>query len=121
MAFIRSAGNSVYGFHDPFVIRFINRLRLAFIDFREHKFRHDFTHTVNPSSSFILETKNAEHFFLPCQNNLSARTTLKNEVNNISNAINSLNLTDFIRVILYGVKNFDDVTNFRIITATINF
>ena len=49
-----------------------------------------------------------------------------NELNNISNAmqynaINSLNSTDFIRVILYGGKNFDNVTNFKIITATIKF
>ena len=44
-----------------------------------------------------------------------------NEVNNISNAINYLNSTDFIRLILYGDKNFDNVTNFKIITATIKF
>ena len=31
-----------------------------------------------------------------------------NKLNNISNAINSLNSTDFIRVILYGDKNFDN-------------
>ena len=44
-----------------------------------------------------------------------------NELNNISNAINSLNSTDFIRVILYGDKNFDNVTDFKIISATIKF
>ena len=44
-----------------------------------------------------------------------------NELNNISNAINSLNSTDLIRVILYGDKDFDNVTNFKIITTTIKF
>ena len=44
-----------------------------------------------------------------------------NELSNISTAINHLNSTDFIRVILYGDKNFDNVTNFKIITATIKF
>ena len=44
-----------------------------------------------------------------------------NELNNISNAISSLNSTDTLRVILYGDKNFDFVTNFKIITATIKF
>ena len=44
-----------------------------------------------------------------------------NELNNISNAINYLNSTDFIKVILYGDKYFDSVTNFKIITAAINF
>ena len=66
-------------------------------------------------------TENTEHFFLRCQNNLSTRTTLMNEVNNISNEINSLSSTDLFRVILYGDKNFDNVTNFKIITATIKF
>ena len=44
-----------------------------------------------------------------------------NELNNISNAINSLNSIDFIRVILYGDKKFDNVTNFKIIITTIKF
>ena len=37
-----------------------------------------------------------------------------NELNNISNAINYLNSTDFIKVILCGDKNFDNVSNFKI-------
>ena len=44
-----------------------------------------------------------------------------NELNNISNAMNSLNSTDFIRVILYRGKNFDNITNLKITTAIINF
>ena len=44
-----------------------------------------------------------------------------NELNNISNTINSFNSTDLIRELLYGDKNFDNVTNFRTITATIKF
>ena len=126
LAFIRPVGNSMYGIYDPFGVKLINRLRLGFSHLREHKFRHTFTFsisldTVNPLCSYTLETENTEHFFLRCQNNLSARTTLMNELNNISNAINSLNSTDLIRVILYGDKNFDNVTYFKIITATIKF
>ena len=41
------------------------------------------------------------------------------ELNNTSNARNYFNSADFIRVTLYGDKNFD-VTNFKTITATIN-
>ena len=121
LAFIRPVGNSMYGIYGPFGVKLINRLRLGFSHLREHKFRHNFADTVNPLCSCTLETENTEHFFLRCQNNLSARTTLMNELNNISNAINSLNSTDLIRVILYGDKNFDNVTNFKIITATIKF
>ena len=108
----------MYGIYDPFGVKLINRSRLSFSHLREHKFRHNFADTVNPLSSCTFETENTEHFFLRYQNNLSARKTLMNELNNISNAINSLNSTDLIRVILYGNKNFDNVTNFKITTAT---
>ena len=121
LAFIRPVGDSMYGIYDPFGVKLINRLQLGFSHLQEHKFRHNFADTVNPLCSCTLETENTEHFFLRCQNNLSACLTLINELNNISNAINSLNSTDFIRVILYGDKNSHNVTNFKIITATIKF
>ena len=47
-------------------------------------------------------------------------TNLMNELNNIDNAINLSNSTDFIIFILYGDKNFDNVASFKIIT-TIKF
>ena len=106
LAFIRPLGNSLYGIYDPFGVRLINRLHLGFRHLRD--------------CSCTLETENTEHFFQRCQNNLYALTILMNELTNISNAINSLNSNDFIRLILYGDKIFD-VTNFKIITATIKF
>ena len=77
----------MYGIYDPFGVKLINRLRLGFRDLREQKFRHNFADTVNSLCLCTLETENTEHFFLRCQNNLSARTILMNELNNISNAI----------------------------------
>ena len=121
LAFIRPIGNSIYGIYDPLRVTLINRLPLGFSHLREHKFRHNFADTVNPLCSCTPETENTEHSLIRCQNNLSARTTLMNELNNISNATNYWNSADFIRVILYGDKNFDNVTNLKIITATIIF
>ena len=122
-AFIRTVGNGMYGMYgvyDQLVVRLINRVHLGFSYLREHKFRHTFADTVSPLCSCTLKSENTEHFFLRCQNILSVRTTLMNEVNNISNATNYLSSTDFIIVNLCGDKNFD-VTNFKIITATIKF
>ena len=121
MAFVGPVGNSMYGIDEPFEVKLINGLQLGLSHLREHKFRHNFADTVNLLCSCTLETENTEHFFLLCQNNLSARLTHMNELNSINNALNSLNSTDFIRVILYGDKNFDNVTNFKIITATTKF
>ena len=105
----------MYGIYDPFGVRLINRLRLGFSHLREHRFKHNSDDTLNPLCSCTLETEDTEYFFLRCQNNLSARTTLMSELNNI----NYLNSTDFIRVIRYEDKKFDNVSNFKIITATI--
>ena len=121
MAFTRPVGNSIYGIYNLFGVRLINKLHLGFSHLREYKFRHNFVDTVNPLCSCTLEIENTENFFLRRQSNLSARATLMNELSNISNAINCLNSTDIINVIIYGDKNFDNVTNFGIITATIKF
>ena len=117
LAFIRFVGDSMYDIYDPLGVKLINRLRLGFSHLRERKFRHNFADTMNPLCSWTLETEKA--FLSTVPNNLSARTTLLNELNNISNA--SLNSTYFIRVILYGDKYFDNATNFKMITATIKF
>ena len=37
LAFIRPVGNSMYGIHDPFEVKLINRLQLGFSHIREHK------------------------------------------------------------------------------------
>ena len=97
LAFIRPVGNSMYGIYDPFGVKLINRLRLGFSYLREHKFRHNFADTMNLLYSCTLEPEKKEHFFLSCQNSLSARTILMNELNNISNSIYSLNSTDLIK------------------------
>lgn len=117
----RPVGNSIHGIYDPFEVRWINRLGLGFSHLREHRFRHSFRDTVTSLWACTLETENTEHFFICCQHKLSAYKSLINEINSISNVINSLNSIDFIKIILHEYKNFDNVTNFTIIAATIKF
>ena len=119
LAFIRPLGNDTYGIYDPLGIRLLNRLRLGFSHLREHKFRHNFADTLNPLCSCSLETEDTEHYFLRCQNNLSFRTTLMNDLSNINTALASLNLSDLLIVILYGVEGFNKETNCKILTASI--
>ena len=103
------------------VLRLLNRLRLGFSHFSEHKFRHNFADTLNLLCSCSLETEDTENYFLRCQNNISFRTTLMSDLNNINTAIASLNSNDFLRVILYGDKSFNKETNCKILTASIKF
>ena len=104
LALIRALANNAYGIYDPLGVRLLNRLRLGFSHLMKNKFRHNFADTLNPLCSFSLETEDTELYFLHCENNLSFRTNLMNELNNISTAIASLNSNDLLRVILYGDK-----------------
>ena len=110
-----------YGIYDPLGIRWLNRLRQGFSHLREHKFRHIslilWIHYVHA----LLETEDTEHYFLRCQNNLSFRATLMNDLNNINTAIVSSNSNDLLRVILYGDESFNKETNCKILTASIKF
>ena len=97
LTFIRPLDNDTYGINDPFGVRLLNRLRFGF---RRTKFRHNFADTLNPLYSCSLQMEDTEHYILRCQNNLSFRTTLMNNLYNINTAIASLNPNDFL--ILYG-------------------
>ena len=87
LTFIRPPENDTYGIYDPLGVRFLNRLSLGFSHLKEHKFRHNFTDTLNPLCSCSLETADTERYVLRCQNNLSLRTTLMNDLNNINTAM----------------------------------
>ena len=117
---LRPLENYTYEIYDPLGIRLLSRLRLGFNHLREHKFRHNFADTLNPLCSCSLKTEDTEHYFLRCQNNLSFRTALMNDLNNINTAIASLNSYD-LRVILYGDEIFNKETNCKILTASIKF
>ena len=121
LTFTRPLENDTCGIHDLLGVRLLNRLRLGFSHLREHKFRHNFADTLNPLCSCSLETEDTEHYFLRCQNNLSFRTTLMNDLNNINTAIASLNPNNLLRVIIYGDKIFNRETNRKMLTASIKF
>ena len=80
--------------NDPLGVWLLNRLRLGFSHLR--KLKHNLADTLNPLCSCSLETEDTEHYFLRCQNNLSFRITLMNDLNNIYTAIASLNSNDQI-------------------------
>ena len=69
LTFIRPLENHTYRLYEPRGVRLLSRLRLGFSRLREHKFRHNFTDTLNLLYSCSLETEHTEHYFLCCQNN----------------------------------------------------
>ena len=78
--------------------------------------------TLSPLCSCSLATEDIEHYFLRCQNNLSSRTTVMNDLNNINNAMSSLDSNELLRVILYGDKGFHKKANCKKkLTLTVKF
>ena len=104
LTFIRPLENDTYGVYDPLGVRLLKRLRLDFSQLREHKLRYNFDDTLNLLRSCFLETEDTEYYFLRCQNNLSFRTNITNDLNNVNTAMASLNQNDLLREVLYGDK-----------------
>ena len=121
LTFIRPAENDTYGIYDPLGVRLLNRLGLDVSHLKEHTFRRNFFDTLNPLSPCFLETEDTGHLFLRCQNTLSFRTTLMNNLNNINTAIAYSNQNDLLKVILYRDKNFNKETNCKILNASVKF
>ena len=76
---------------------------------------------MNPLCSCALETERTGYFFLRCQNYVSIRTDLMNELRSINCEIVSLRPSPFLEVILYGDKMLDGKSYPLILTATINY
>ena len=119
--FIRPSEKSILNMYNPQGSKILKRLRLGLSHLHEHKFRHNFADTVNPLCSCALETESTDHFFLRCQNYVSFRTALMNELSSINSGIISLRPSALLEVILYGDKMLSDNSNQQILTATINY
>ena len=76
---------------------------------------------MNPLCSCALETESTDHFFPRCQNYVSFRTALMNELSSVNSGIISLRPSALLEVILYGDKIHSDYSNQQILTASINY
>ena len=121
LTFRRPSEKSIYNIYDLQRSKLLNRLSLGFSHLHKHKFPHNFADTANPLCSCALETESTEHFFLNCQNYVSLRTALMNELSNINCEIVSLRPSPLLEVILYGDKMLNDKSNHQILTATTNY
>ena len=56
--------NKTFSIYDPLGIKLLKRLRVDISHLNEHKFRYNFTETLNPLCSCSLETESTALFFL---------------------------------------------------------
>ena len=118
--FIKPSEKSIFNIYDPQGSKLLNRLRLGFSHLREHKSWHNFTDTVNPLCLCGLETESTDHFFPRCQNYVSFRASIMNELSS-NYGIDSLRPSALLEVILCGDKMLDVKSSQRILTATISY
>ena len=103
--------NKTFSIYDPFGYKLLNRLGVDFSHLNEHKFRHNFTDTLNPLCSCSLETESTAQFFLRCRYYNNIRITLMNELNDIDNSITSRQPNELLQIVLCGDCKFKDNVN----------
>ena len=121
LKFIRTIPNSVFNVVDIYGIKLLTRLRVGFSHLREHKFRHNSQDTINPLCSCSLEVESTSHFFLRCQNFITPRTNLMNELRKLDSNILNLDEISLTKLLLYGDSKYENNANKKILLASMNF
>ena len=118
---VKPLENNIYNIHDPVGIKLLSRLRLGFSHLRYHKFRHNFSDTLNPICSCTLEVETTSHFLLHCHNYNNIRITLMSDLHMIDPSITFLNDTDLVQLLLFGNSKYNINTNREILIASVKY
>ena len=121
LKFTRTIQISVFSVADIHGIKLLTRLRVSLSHLRERKFRHNFQDTINPLCSCSLEIESTSHFFLRCQNFITPRTNLMNELRKLDSNILNLDKISLTKLLLYGGSKYENKVNKKIMLASINF
>ena len=114
--FIRPSGNSVFRFHNPKGIELLTRLRIGLSHLQEHKFKHGFLDSLNPTCSRGQDIERLTRFLLHCSNYSNERLTFLNITRNTDRNILNKNHLKVMETFLYGDSPYDGTNN----TLTIN-
>ena len=118
---VKPSENTIYNIHDPLGVKLLSRLRLGFSHLREHKFRHNFSDTINPLCPCSLEPETTTHFLLHCRNYSNLCTTLMSDLYSIDPSRIVTNETNLVQLLLFGNSKYDFETNRKILLTTIKY
>ena len=121
LKFIKPTTNSILGCHNPIGVNLLTSLRLELSHLCEHRFKHSFQDTLNPSCSCGKEVKTTFHFLFSCLNYSDERLTLLNKIRNINPIILESTNSQITQFFLHGAKNFIVSTNFIILISTLEY
>ena len=121
LEFIRTTPNSVFNVANIYGIKLLTRLRVGLSHFREHRFGHDFHDIINSLCSCSLEIEWTSHLFPHCQNFVTPRTNLMNELRKFDSNILNLDKISLTKFLLYGDSKYENKVNKKILLASVNF
>ena len=75
---------------------------------------------MNALCQSFLEIESMEHYFLRCQNYVTFRANLINELNSTNGLLVALNSDELVRAIFYADKKIVNDSNFKILTTISN-
>ena len=121
LKFTRTIPNSVFSVADIYGIKLLTRLCVGLSHLREHKCRHNFQDTINPLCTCSLEIESTPHFFLRCQNFITPRINLMNELRKLYSNILNLDEISLTKLLLYDDSKYENKVNKNILLASMNF
>ena len=120
LKFIRPKGNSFVGTHDTNGNKLLSRLRLNFSHLNEHKFRHNFNDTVDPTCTCVYEPEATLHYLLCCNLYTTQRLELLDNVCILNPSLKSYSDEKLLSILLYGSEEFNCNMNEEILKPTIH-
>ena len=121
LKFTRTISSSVFSVADIYRIKLLTRLRVCLSHLREHEFRHNFQDTINPLCSYSLEVESTSHFFLRCQNFITPKTNLKNELCKLDFNILNPDEISLTTLLLYDDSKYENKVFKKTLLTFTNF
>ena len=116
--FIRPSGSSVFRCHNCKGVKLVSKLRVGLSHLQEHKFKHGFLDSLNPTCSRSQDIERSTRFLLHCSNYSIERLTFLNITRNTDRNILYKNHLKVMETFFYGDSPYDGTNNTLTINAT---
>ena len=118
LRFIRPSGNSVFRYHDLKGVKLLTRQGLSLSHLWEHKFKHGFLDSLDPTCRCGQDTETSTHLLFHCSYYSNERLTFLNIIKNTDMNILGKNDLKVKETLLCGDNSSDDTNNTLIMNAT---
>ena len=109
--FIRPSASTVFNCHNPKGVKLLTRSRLGLSHLREHKLKHSFQDSLNPTCSCGNDIETSALFLLYCPNYSNERSTFLNIIGSIDRKILTRHDSQVTETLLYGDSNSNNIYN----------